>query len=199
MDNKQLELVKKIGADPQGYAMVKLNSNALKALVADGYVETNEAMKHGLDIAARLTQKGYEAYSNTGAAVTQEQPAMTSTASGAIIGAAVTNFIPPAKPERAPRSRKPSPIVTQLEALDMGASWFFPANAEAKHPNRATKLAMRSIARTGPKRFAAFEVEAGKSYGGYSAPADGVVVTRTEDGDGPAEVKPRRKKAEEAA
>jgi len=200
MDAKQSELLTKIANAPEGYAMVKANGAALKALVADGFVETNEAMKKGLDIAARATDAGRAALGNTAnAQPKQDTPAMTTATAPAPIGFAVTGFEAPPKAARAARTPKANPLTAQLTALSIGQGWFFPIVTGVKHPNRATKLAMRAVERTSASRFTSVVVTGGKAYGSFTPPTDGLVVTRAADADGPAAAKPRKKKAAPAA
>lgn len=197
LDEKQLKIAHAIAADPRGYAMVKSNSNALKALVAAGYVETNAEMKQGLDIAARLTDTGKQAIANPGAAPQQQeaQPTMTTTATPTVAIAA--GFVAPEKPARTARVK--NTFGGMFDQAPVGGSFFVPAATDVKHPNRAVKLAARAYARAGVKRFDVYVVEAGKTYGSYTAPADGAVVVRAPDADGPAAPVPRRKKAEATA
>lgn len=197
LDEKQMKIVNTIAADPRGYAMVKSNSNALKALVAAGHVETNPDMKQGLDIAARLTDTGKQAIANPGTAPQQQeaQPTMTDTATPVV--AIANGFVAPEKPARTARTK--NTFGGMFDSAPVGGSFFVAAATGVKHPNRAVKLAARAIARSSVKRFDVYVVEAGKTYGSYTAPADGAVVVRTADGDGPAPATPRRKKAEATA
>jgi hypothetical protein len=192
MDEKELKIIHAIAADPRGYAMVKSNSKALKALVASGHVETNPDMKHGLDIAARLTETGKQATANTGGAPQQQeaQNTMTNTAAPAV--AVVTGFVPPAKAPA--KTRTKNTFGGLFDQAPVGGSFFVAAATDVKHPNRAVKLAARAYARAGVKRFDVYVVENGKQYGEFTAPADGAVVVRTADADGPAPAVPRRAK-----
>jgi len=204
MDAKQTELLTKIANAPEGYAMVKSNSAALKALVAASLVETNDAMKKGLDIACRVTEAGKAALGNTAQAQpAKEEPTMTNTTAPAADKPRVfivTGYVRPAKPARAKRPAKPKYDFGGLfDSAPVGGAFFVAAAAGVKHPNRATKLAARAHARAGVKRFAVDIVEAGKTYGSFVAPEDGALVERLPDADGPAEAKPRKKKAAPAA
>jgi hypothetical protein len=196
MDAKQVELLKTIADDGgSGFVMVNKNTNALKALVAAALVETNPAQVKGMNIAARLTDQGRNALTNTGGAQHTEgtTPAMTPTTNITPI----SGFEPPAKAARTPRAK--NNFGGMFDAAPVGGSFFVPAADGVKHPNRAVKLAARAYARSGVQRFNVYVVEAGKQYGSFTAPANGAVVTRAPDAQGPAEAKPRKKKGEATA
>lgn len=200
MDAKQIELLTTISNDNGvGYVMVNKNTNALKALVAAALVETNPAMVKGMNIAARITDAGTAALANPGGVnnetkETAMQPTATTAAANIV---PVSGFEPPAKAARTPRAK--NNFGGMFDAAPVGGSFFVPSADDVKHPNRAVKLAARAQARAGAKRFNVYVVEAGKQYGSFTAPANGAVVTRAPDAEGPAEAKPRKKKAAAAA
>jgi hypothetical protein len=196
MDAKQIELARKIANDPQGYAMVKENSNALKALVAAAFAETNPAMKKGLDIAARLTDAGKAALAATGGAQPTETAPMTTTAADAGIIALGTDFIVPEKAAKAVRAK--NNFGGQFDNTAVGSAFYVPAAEGVKHPFRAVKLAARAQARAGVKRFDVHILAPGaklNAAGAVAGPAGGMIVKRLPDASGPAEAKPRKAKA----